>query len=340
MTAAITRPNQDSTMRGRAPEAADTQPGHTPVARAREMQTPLERSPLQWDQETYRLQEAHRLLRTTIPQPEKVKRGGVTLTEEEQTRYEALIRQLNETEINRASLSGPEQKREAAQFDLGTEEGIDLDIWAQDPNAPHEGTYDKRQTATAFDRAAPQNRLEGLGQLSAEPVSTRTMKIATILGSVRHAQVPTSQKRDDMGLLAKALELIAGNPQGRPFNRLTERQLIEQESEIGGQLFGPIPDGHSRDFFCLDERTWVWHEAWRNADNKRQMLTTRYETQPKGILKVQDGKSYKFIDGEELANFAVAVQLYYEQVMREIYKRDPVTGQPLTDVPPVTIEGR
>jgi hypothetical protein len=144
-----------------------------------------------------------------------------------------------------------------------------------------------------------------------------------------------------MGLLGKALELLTGSPASqRPLKGLTERQLIELESEIGRELFGPIPEGHTRDFFCLDDTTWVWHETWRDANNKQQMLTTRYEAQPGGILKVQDGKVYKFIEGDELGNFTVAVRLYYEQVMREIYKRDPVSGQKLTAIPPATIEGR
>lgn len=140
-----------------------------------------------------------------------------------------------------------------------------------------------------------------------------------------------------MSLLQKAKELITGTKAVRPLEPLTERQLIELESEIGKQLFGPIPAGHQRDFFCLDEKTWVWHEEWRDADNKVQMSTTRYEIQPGGILKVQPGRVYKYLEGEELANLSMAVRLYYEYSMRRIYKLDPVSGQPLTQTPPATI---
>lgn len=142
-----------------------------------------------------------------------------------------------------------------------------------------------------------------------------------------------------MSILSKALELLTGSPSGmaRPLKSLTERQLIELESEIGKELFGPIPHGHQRDFFCLDDNTWVWHETWKDENGKQQVATTRYETQPNGILKVQNGKTYKFIEGEELTNLAVAVRLYYERVMREVYKLDPITGKPLTDIPPATI---
>lgn len=144
-----------------------------------------------------------------------------------------------------------------------------------------------------------------------------------------------------MSLISKAMELITGTPakNGRPLNKLTERQLIELESEIGSQLFGPIPAGHRRDFFCLDQNTWVWHEEWIDAaTGQHRSSTTRYEVHDTGILKAQDGINYRFIEGEELKNLTLAVRLYYEQVMRGVYKRDPYTGQPLTETPPATID--
>lgn len=143
-----------------------------------------------------------------------------------------------------------------------------------------------------------------------------------------------------MSVIKKALELLTGAPKSqRPLKGLTERQLIELESEIGRELFGAIPAGHRRDFFCLDEHTWIWYEEWIDATTgKKRSTTTRYEIHQNGILKAQDGTTYKFIEGQELRNLALAVRLYYEQTMRQIYKRDPYTGQPITEVPPATIE--
>ena len=133
-------------------------------------------------------------------------------------------------------------------------------------------------------------------------------------------------------LLKKALSLLTGEPvdSKRPLKKLTERELIELEAEIGGTLFGPIPAGHRREFFCLDEHTWVWHEEWIDENKQRQITSTRYEIHDNGILKAQDGKVYKFIEGAELRNLVLAIRLYYEAVARGIYKRDPITGQPLS----------
>ena len=48
-----------------------------------------------------------------------------------------------------------------------------------------------------------------------------------------------------------------------------------------------------------------------------------------GILKAQEGARYNFLEGQELENLIVAMRIYYEEVARNIYKRDPQTGQPL-----------
>jgi len=138
-------------------------------------------------------------------------------------------------------------------------------------------------------------------------------------------------------IFQKALMLITGTEKPgdvfkmpknfRPLKKLTERELIQLESEIGSKLFGPIPAGHRREFFNLDKNTWIWHEEYRGADGKMHTSTTRYEVQEKGVLKAQDGAQYSYIEGEELQNLVLAVQMYYEQVMRHVYHRDPATGQ-------------
>lgn len=146
-----------------------------------------------------------------------------------------------------------------------------------------------------------------------------------------------------MTLISKALSLITGAPEDtkRPLQSLTERELIQLESDMGRYLFGPVPNGRRREFFCLDEHTWIWYEEWQDEHKKSQSRTTRYEIHDNGILKIRDGGQYEYLDKEELRNFGVAVRMYYEQVMRGIYKRDPYTGQLLTSAPssaPVTID--
>jgi hypothetical protein len=111
--------------------------------------------------------------------------------------------------------------------------------------------------------------------------------------------------------------------------RLTHRDLIRMESKIGAALFGPVPKGHRREFFCLDDHTWIWYEEWIDQNGKRQSVTTRYEIHPTGILKVQDGQPYEVVVGTELHNFALATRMYRQQVLPQVYGRDAITGQRL-----------
>ena len=139
-----------------------------------------------------------------------------------------------------------------------------------------------------------------------------------------------------MSIWSKTVQLVTGTEPGVKvaaprFRKLTRRDLIRMESKIGSTVFGPVPASHRREFFCLDEHTWVWYEEWIDeVTGHRREMTTRYEVHPHGILKVQDGQPYTVVEGEELRNLAIATRMYREQVMRGIYQRDPITGEKLS----------
>ena len=115
----------------------------------------------------------------------------------------------------------------------------------------------------------------------------------------------------------------------RPFKELTERELILLESKIGAKIFGPIKPGNRREFFNEDSQNWIWYEEWKGTDKKMHSMTTRYEIHDDGIFKVREGEPYQYIKGQELDNLSMAIQMYYERVMRDIYKRDSKTGKPI-----------
>lgn len=136
-----------------------------------------------------------------------------------------------------------------------------------------------------------------------------------------------------MSFFNKLITLVTGDTiSAAPGKRskITLRDLIKKESEIGGQLFGPVPKGHQRDFFCLDKSTWVWHEQWVDSATRKKITSTiRYEVHDNGVLKIQEGSPYTFVEGEELNNLVWAMHLYYQEVARNIYHYDPTTGKPL-----------
>lgn len=103
-------------------------------------------------------------------------------------------------------------------------------------------------------------------------------------------------------------------------DRQTElyRNLIRHEAKLGGTVFGPIPTGRRREFFCLDRHTWVWHEEWIDQNGQNQIRTTRYDVRPDGLLKSQNG-NYQKVSNEETIRFKKAVRLYVDRVNREMY---------------------
>ncbi len=109
----------------------------------------------------------------------------------------------------------------------------------------------------------------------------------------------------------------------RPLYQLSRDELIQLESEIGRQLFGPIPAGHRREFFNADPASWIWYEEWRDMTGRVSSMTTRYEVRADGVWKVQEGARYVKLAGPELDNLVMAIRLYHERVMREIYSRAP-----------------
>lgn len=121
-------------------------------------------------------------------------------------------------------------------------------------------------------------------------------------------------------MITKFLKAITGtNAQERRAELY--RDLIRHEARIGGQLFGPMPNGGKREFFCLDERTWVWHEEWTDQNGQQRSKTTRYDVRPNGILKAQDGSSYQYVNDQEAQHLRDAVVLYEKRVQSELYSR-------------------
>lgn len=96
------------------------------------------------------------------------------------------------------------------------------------------------------------------------------------------------------------------------------RNLIRREAKIGGQVFGPVPSGRHREFFCLDEHTWVWHEEWKDQYGQQNLSVTRYDVRPDGILKSQNGQ-YSKLSSSEADRLIKAAELYVSRVKNELY---------------------
>lgn len=101
----------------------------------------------------------------------------------------------------------------------------------------------------------------------------------------------------------------------------TRDDLINAESRLGRTLFGPIPDGHRREFFHYQNNIWLWHESWEDQFGATQEFTIRYEVRPSGVFKkqVKPGAHYLKVQGQELENFRQAAHAYAALVKEKLY---------------------
>lgn len=100
--------------------------------------------------------------------------------------------------------------------------------------------------------------------------------------------------------------------------KLTLNDLINAESAIGATIFGPIPEGHRREFFHHTNNVWIWHESWQDNGVERE-TTIRYEVRPDGVYKRPLGSSYIKLHGAELENFRTAVKTYLTLIKQRLY---------------------
>ena len=102
-------------------------------------------------------------------------------------------------------------------------------------------------------------------------------------------------------------------------NKLSLDELINAESALGRTVFGPIPEGHRREFFESRKNVWFWHESWVDTTGVIQEMTVRYEVRPTGVFKKALGGKYTKIEGSELDNFRKATHAYLNLIKTKLY---------------------
>lgn len=105
---------------------------------------------------------------------------------------------------------------------------------------------------------------------------------------------------------------------------VTIESLKRKESAIGGSLFSTGRPNERIEFFNDNLRSWFFYQELVNANGSRHSTTLHYEVNPRGVLKVSTKNSLKceYIIGQEYDNFMQATSLYYERVMKHLYKQD------------------
>lgn len=115
-------------------------------------------------------------------------------------------------------------------------------------------------------------------------------------------------------MFKKLLGAVGMSPSVEERQAVIYRNALRDAAKLGGGVFGPIPHGTRREFFCLDEHTWVWHEEWTDTAGKYHVRTTRYDVRPHGIFKAQDGQPYRPVSEEEAVRLQAAAHEYQRRV--------------------------
>lgn len=97
------------------------------------------------------------------------------------------------------------------------------------------------------------------------------------------------------------------------------QELLRKERNVTKDIFGALPQGTKRDFFCVDEHTWIWYEEWTDENGERKHMTSRYDVQTTGITKSMNGGPYKRISAQEARTFREATASYVSKVKKRLY---------------------
>jgi hypothetical protein len=91
--------------------------------------------------------------------------------------------------------------------------------------------------------------------------------------------------------------------------------LLHFEAKLGGQLFGKLPAGADRQFFVLDNHTFVWHEAWTDQSGHKKSVTTRYIIRPGGhLVKTTGDGEYRAVSDLEARRLLKTAKAYQTKV--------------------------
>jgi hypothetical protein len=159
------------------------------------------------------------------------------------------------------------------------------------------------------------------------PDSTKLYSYAEKLAKARENEVSSqvTTHNVDKNKFIKAIAKKLFNRDWKP-ELVTVESLKRKESAIGGSLFYTGRPNERIEFFNDNMRSWFFYQELTDAKGINHSTTLHYEVNPLGVLKVSTKNSMKceYIIGQEYDNFMQSTALYYERVMKHLYKQDVV----------------
>ena len=135
----------------------------------------------------------------------------------------------------------------------------------------------------------------------------------------------TTNNRQNSRITEESIHIPHHTPSRLP-DHPSRADLINAESRLGSTIFGPVPQGHRREFFHDRENVWIWHEDWQDENQHPCQFTVRYEVRNSGIYKKVATGKYLKLEGDELINFRKATYSYLCLVKKYLYHTPQITN--------------
>ncbi len=97
------------------------------------------------------------------------------------------------------------------------------------------------------------------------------------------------------------------------------RELIAREVAATQGMFGELSGDVKRDFFCLDDDTWIWYEEWADEKGRKHHMTTRYRIESSRLVKSVNGESASAVSPQEARSLKAAMRAYVKLVTASVY---------------------
>lgn len=173
------------------------------------------------------------------------------------------------------------------------------------------------------------------------PASKRLKDISKSIFEARKNQLDSrffSYAEGESGFIRSIAKKMFNTGPKQMLRPLTLEQLIREEGEIGGGLFGDRPSNEHLVFFKdhHDLNSWYFHQEKTDRTGNSHFVTFHYEVRPSEVLRVtnrsdKENISYEFINGQELDNFMLVTEMYYDRVMRQVYGHE-LNGAQIIDI--------
>lgn len=216
----------------------------------------------------------------------------------------------------------------------------------QIPSGPHNSDSSSMLASAEFDIAS-QNAFSSLNvesktgiEVEQHPLSTTLRMVHGLLDEARNDRIErhsTIRSTDNGGAIrgiARALFVknLAETIRPRVIeNSISKSELIEIESIEGGEIFGNS-EGKNVKFFCDENGEWFYCEQIDTKDGRPQYTVFHYIAYDQVVLAIKDFPDKKMqhehldVDSQEAKNLTVAVEKYYERVMRNVYPESNIVN--------------